>query len=188
MSGRAQTEGSAQTKQKEVSDLKRGPKPPPEIDSFLQDVDLILYRSTPKPKRALDIHKLAASDGRGHRVGESVPLYAGCSEAVAIAEFRFWSPALIGCKIRNTVLTGRVLLLDAKDKDVADAFETTPSDLADPDDPTACQQLARDAFALGAQALRIKSAREPKGDIVIVEHSAALALLREDKVVEQILE
>jgi hypothetical protein len=158
------------------------------LDRFLEAVDLEIYRNTPRPKKALETDEVATHAARGHQVGEPTPVYTGCSQPTADAEFRHAHPALVGCEIRSTVLVGRLLLIDATQEAIAEALETSVAALERPNDWSACQRLTREAFAQGAQAVKLRSVRNrPHGANVIVERSAALELLRESKTFYRIL-
>lgn len=147
--------------------------------SFGEVVPVSLSRVTVASRPALEIAAVATYDGRGHRIGEPVPLYASEDWETARAEFLFHHPALEGVLVRCTTLTGRLLVVDVIQTDAATAAGTTVKALtADP--PTECQRFTAEAFAKGAEAVRLPSARrEEDGVNLVVQRAAALASLSE---------
>jgi hypothetical protein len=152
-------------------------------DSLVTDLDKDIWRNTPRGRRALEISAKASYDGRGHRKGEPAPLYGGYPQPVVDDEFLHTHPFRSGTEIRSTRLTGHLLAVDGTQDAIAVALGTTVAQLSNPDDRSICQRITRELFAEGFQALWLPSARAiTPGAIVIIEHSAALELLREEDV------
>jgi hypothetical protein len=141
-----------------------------------------LWRNTPRNRAAKQLFARASYGARGNTAGERAHLNAGDTQPVADEEFLHTYPAYSGVEIRSTLLTGRVLMVDSAQEAVAAVLGVTAAQLSDPNDWSICQRVVRDLFAHGFQALRLPSARAD-GSIVIVEHSAALRLLREQQIV-----
>lgn len=138
-----------------------------------------VMRMTPPRRGSKELSNPASYSGRAHVAGDDVPLYASEDAATARKEFRHHHPDFVGTEVRLTTLAGSLLVMDATDNDVIEAAGVVAADLVD-EDPSHCQRFAAWAWAEGAQAIRLPSARG-NGTNIVVAH-ASLGHLQESDV------
>jgi len=143
-----------------------------QFDEHRRDLDIV--RFTPHSVDAKDIAAIAAYAGRAHRIGDPVPLYTSETSDVAEREFGHHRIELRGRHVRRTRLHAQLRTADLLTRAQAEAAGTTLEALS-AEAWDECQRVVQQAFAQGAEAVRLLSARcalDPTAINVVISRAA----------------